>query len=167
MSRVGFIGLDVMSEGIIMAIYSTVTDTQVFLYPSDCSLVQKVARVYPCWTLDDFQSVSEEAEIIFLSTAFNDLTQVSQSLNLHGIHTVVSLNLSLSVQQLRLLFPRSNCVRMTMIALEDSSKTVTIFTDNNQRLQQFLCKAGLPFIAVSENQFNFILMLAVQNRARF
>lgn len=167
MSRVGFIGLDEMSEGIIMAIFSTVTDTQVFLYPSSCSLVQKVARVYPCWTLDDFQSVSEESEIIFLSTAFNDLTHVSQSLNLHGIHTVVSLNPNLSVQQLRLLFPRSNCVRMTTIALEDSSKTVTVYTDNNQRLQQFLCKAGLPFIAVSENQFNIILMLAVQNRAIF
>lgn len=167
MSRVGFIGLDELSEGIIRAIFSTVTETQVFLNPSDCSHVQKVARVYPCWTLDDFHSVSEESEIIFLSTAFNNLTQVSESLNLLSIHTVVSLNPNLSVQQLRLLFPRSDCVRMTMIALGDSSKTVTVFTDNNQRLQQFLCEAGLPFIAVSENHFNLILMLAVHSLARF
>lgn len=167
MSRVGFIGLDELSEGLIMAIYSALTETQVFLYPSDCSHVQKLARVYPCWTLNDFQSVSEESDIIFLSTAFNNLTQVSESLNLHSIHTVVSLNPNLSIQQLRLLFPRSDCVRMTMIALEDSSKTVTVFTDNNQQLQQFLCEAGLPFIAVSENHFNFILTLAVYNLARF
>lgn len=167
MNRIGFIGLDELSEGIIRAIFSTVTEMQVFLYPSDCSHVQKVARVYPCWTLDDCKSVSEESELVFLSTACNNLTQISENLHFNDNHTVVSLNPNLSVQQLRLLFPRSDCVRMTMIALEDSSKTVTVFTDNNQQLQQFLCEAGLQFIAVSENHFNLILMLAVHNLARF
>ena len=157
MNRLGFIGIDELSEGIIMAICRTAPEMQVFLYPSVCSHVQKLARVYPCWTLDDCLAVSEESEIIFLSKTLTDLVDVSKSLNLNSMHTVVSLNPALSVQQLRFVFPHSDCVRMTMINHEDGNKPVAVFTDNNQRLEHFLCKAGLPFIALSENQFNFII----------
>lgn len=152
MSRLGFLGLNEMSESMIRAIYRTVTEVQIFLYPSDSSHIQKLARVYPCWTLNDCQSVSDESEIIFISLTLIDLTDVSKSLNLHSTHTVVSLNPDISVQQLRLFFPRKDCIRM-IIEQEENSKPVVVISGRSKRLEHLLYEAGFLY-RTSEIQSN-------------
>ncbi|RRZ89342.1 hypothetical protein [Erwinia sp. 198] len=159
MSRTGFIGLNGLSESIITAIFRTVPEMQVFLYPFDCDRVQKLATAYPCWTLDDCQSVSDESEIIILSTPLIDLDSIAKSMKLRNTHTVVSLIPDASVQQLRLFFPHADCVRMTMISHGKNIKPMMILTGNNQKLEHFLCQAEFLFTAISENQFNLILTL--------
>ncbi|MER5029633.1 hypothetical protein [Pantoea anthophila] len=110
MRRIGFIGLNALSESIIMAIFRAMPEMQVFLYPSDCSRVQKLTTAYPCWTLDDCKSLSEETEIIILSPSHCNLNSISQSLHLRSVHTVVSLIPEISVQQLRILFRHPDAV---------------------------------------------------------
>lgn len=160
MCRIGFIGLNELSESIIMAIFRAMPETQVFLYPSDCRHVQKLATAYPCWTLDDCQSLSEEAEIIILSPSRYNLNSLSQSLHLRSVHTVVSLIPDISVQQLRLFFRHPDCVRMLMITQSEKNKTMVVLTEHNYYLEHFFGQAGFLPVAISEKQFNFIRRLA-------
>ncbi|WP_312631093.1 hypothetical protein [Pantoea piersonii] len=160
MRRIGFIGLNALSESIIMAIFRAMPEMQVFLYPFGCSRVQKLATAYPCWTLDDCQSLSEEIEIIILSPSHCNLNSISQSLHLRSVHTVVSLIPDISVQQLRFFFRHPDCIRMSMITHSEKNKPIVALTEHNHHLEHFLWQTGFLPVATSENQFNFILRLA-------
>ncbi|MDH2067142.1 NADP oxidoreductase [Pantoea sp. GD03673] len=159
MRRIGFIGLNALSESIVMAIFRAMPETQVFLYPSDCSRVQKLATAYPCWTLDDSQSVSDEAEIIILSPCRYDLSLISQSLYLRSVHTLVSLIPEISVQQLRILFRHPDCVRMAMLIQAENINPVVVLTDHAHHLEHLLWQTGLLTVTTSESQFDFMLRL--------
>ncbi|WP_105635271.1 hypothetical protein [Cronobacter dublinensis] len=155
MKRIGFLGLNKLSESIVKAIYRTVPETQVFLYPSDCSNVQKLAKAYPCWTLNDCQSVSEESEIIIFSTPLCDLKAFSEKLKFCNVRTLVSLSPEVSIKQLRLLFPYSDCVRMAIISREENDSPIAVLTGNNPEVERFLCQIEFGYIIKDENDINF------------
>lgn len=134
-------------------------ETQVFLYPSDCSHVQNLATAYPCWILDDCQSVSDEAEVIILSPCRYDLSLISQSLCLRSVHTLVSLIPEISVQQLRILFRHPDCVRMAMLIQAENINPVAVLTDHAHHLEHFLWQSGLLTVTTRESQFDFMLGL--------
>jgi len=159
MRRIGFIGLNALSESIIMAIFRTMPEMQVFLYPSGCSRVQKLATAFPCWTLDDCQSLSEETEIIILSPSHCNLNSISQSLRLRSVHTVISLIPEISVQQLRFLFRHPDCVRMAMLIQAINNKPIVALTDHDHRLEHFLRQTGFLTVTTNETEFNFMLRL--------
>lgn len=135
MNRIGFLGLNEISESIVKEIYRNAPDTQVFIYPANCSRVQKLATEYPCWTLDDSQSVIEEAEIVILSEFHSELNIIYESLKLHSMHTLVSLVLDISINDLRVFFRHSDCVRMQIVNHEDNLKFIVIITDTNKKFQ--------------------------------
>lgn len=159
MCRIGFIGLNSLSESIIMAIFRAMPETQVFLYPSDCSRVQKLATAFSCWSLDDYQSVSEEAEIIILSPCRCDLSLIFQSLHLTSFHTVISLIPEISVQHLRLFLRHPDCVRMAMMTQVENIKPRLVLTDHKHHLDDFLWRAGFLTVTTSEVQLDFMLQL--------
>lgn len=157
MNRIGFIGLNAFSESIITAIYRSLPETQVFLYPSGCSHVQKMAKDYPCRTLDDCESVANEAEIVFLSMPVCQMEASSDWKKPRNVYVMASLVPDLSLQQLRLNFHYETCIRVAIINCEENTKPIAILTGSSQHLQRFFEQAGFYVMSAEEHQFNFII----------
>ncbi|MDS7878147.1 hypothetical protein [Klebsiella pasteurii] len=57
MKRIGVLGVDALSEKLIAGFFQAETGAQVFLSPANSERAQRLAREFPCWTLDNHQAV--------------------------------------------------------------------------------------------------------------
>ncbi|MFP8579721.1 hypothetical protein ACLH17_25070 [Klebsiella pasteurii] len=62
MKRTGVLGVDALSEKLIAGFFQAETGAQVFLSPANSERAQRLAREFPCWTLDNHQAVLDEAD---------------------------------------------------------------------------------------------------------
>ncbi|CAI0788547.1 TPA: NAD(P)-binding domain-containing protein [Serratia fonticola] len=69
MKRIGILGVDAVNEELIRGLFQAAPDALVFLWPGNSERAQKLAREFPCWTMDNQQSVIDEADIIIISVA--------------------------------------------------------------------------------------------------
>lgn len=56
MKRIGVLGVDALSEKLIAGFFQAETGAQVFLSPANSERAQRLARKFPCWTLDNHQA---------------------------------------------------------------------------------------------------------------
>lgn len=56
MKRIGILGDDMLTEKLVSGLFQAVPDAQVFLSPGNSERAQRLAREYPCWTLDNHQA---------------------------------------------------------------------------------------------------------------
>ncbi len=69
MKRIGILGVDAVNEELIRGLFQAAPGALVFLWPGNSERAQKLAREFPCWTMDNQQSVIDEADIIIISVA--------------------------------------------------------------------------------------------------
>ncbi|WP_047606255.1 NAD(P)-binding domain-containing protein [Rahnella aquatilis] len=67
MKRIGILGIDALAEKWVRGLLQAVPDAQVFLSPGNSERAQRLAREFPCWTLDNHQAVIDEVDIIIIS----------------------------------------------------------------------------------------------------
>ncbi|WP_413722571.1 NAD(P)-binding domain-containing protein [Sodalis sp. RH23] len=156
MSRIGILGVDALSEKIITALFLAVPDLQVFLSPGNGERAQRLARAFPCWTLDDHQAVTDEVEIIILSVAPHALADMAKQLKMRSTQTLISLVPDVSCQTLRILFRHSDCVRIKLAYGLDIDKPIVLLTNASEKTQRFCSLLGQACVMTTDAEFDFL-----------
>lgn len=91
MKRIGILGVNALSEKMVRGLFQAVPDVQVFLSPGNSERAQKLAREYPCWTLDNHQAVIDEVDVIIIDVYPSDLEELANCVRLRSSQTLVWL----------------------------------------------------------------------------
>lgn len=156
MKRIGFLGVDTLTESLVKLLFKAVPDTQIFISPGSGEPAQKLAKEYPCWTQDSHQAVVDEAGIFFINIDRHALNRLSSGIKLAPGKTLISLVPGVQIRELQEMFNHANCVRFLFVNVNDSSKAVVILTAATAQITDLFSLLGSVSVLSRESDFNMI-----------
>ena len=140
MKRIGVLGVDALSEKLIAGFFQAETGAQVFLSPANSERAQRLARKFPCWTLDNHQAVIDEADVIIISVNPDTLNELARGVRLRDSHT--------------LIFQPANCVRLRLAYSDGINQSAVILTAADEEIQRLFASLGPLLVAADESDFD-------------
>lgn len=84
MKRTGILEVDALTEKLVRGLFLAAPDAQVFLVPGNNERARNLAGEYPCWTLDTYQDVIDEADVIVTGGERHALHGIARQVQLHS-----------------------------------------------------------------------------------
>lgn len=158
MKRIGIVEVDTRTELLVRVIFKAMPDAQVFLSIGSGETAQRLAREYPCWTLDSHQAVVDEADIIFTNTNRHALVELARCIRLRRTQTLISLAAGIQLRELQQLFNHADCVRLLLATVNESGEPTAILTTVNEEIINLFSLSGSVSMISNESDFNMIEM---------
>ncbi|MDP9770682.1 hypothetical protein FJP64_21875 [Kosakonia cowanii] len=92
MTRIGILELNEPTEAFLSALFSIAPDAQVFLTHTDAEQANFLARKFPCWILNDTQSVVDESDIILTTLSRNSTDNIGSDIKYRATQLVLLLD---------------------------------------------------------------------------
>lgn len=154
MKRIGVLGVDALSEKLIAGFFQAETGAQVFLSSANSERAQRLARKFPCWTLDNHQAVIDEADVIIISVNPDTLNELARGVRLRDSHTLISLVPGIQSRTLREIFQPANCVRLRLAYSDGINQSAVILTAADEEIQRLFASLGPLLVAADESDFD-------------
>lgn len=154
MKRIGILGVDALTEKLIAGFFHAIPDAQVFLSPANSERAQRLAREFPCWTLDNHQAVIDEVDVIIISVAPDNLNELARGVQLRNSQTLISLVPGIQSRTLRVMFQHSDCIRLQLAYSDVINKFAVILTSANEDIQSLFSPFGPLLVLAEESDFD-------------
>ena len=152
MKRTGILEVDALTEKLVRGLFLATPDAQVFLVPGNNERARNLAGEYPCWTLDTYQDVIDEADVI--GGDRHALHDIARQVQLHSTQTLVSLVPGLSVAYLQKLFGHPGCVRLMLTFAAEINQSSVILTEADKEIQTLFSLLGRLTVLSDESDFD-------------
>lgn len=154
MKRTGILEVDALTEKLVRGLFLAAPDAQVFLVSGNNERARKLERESPCWTLDTYQDVINEADVIITGVDRHVLDKIANQVQLRSTQTLVSLVPGLPSQSLRKLFRHTDCVRLMLTFAAEINKSSVILTAADQEVQRLFSLLGPLTVLPDESDFD-------------
>ncbi len=128
-------------------------DAQVFLVSGNNERTRKLGREFPCWTLDSYQDVINETDVIITGVDRHALDEIANQVQLRSAQTLVSLP-GLPSQSLRKLFRHTDCIRLMFSFAAEINKSSVLLTGADQEVQRLFSLLGPLTLLPDELDFD-------------
>lgn len=154
MKRIGILEVDALTEKLVRGLFLAAPDAQVFLVSGNNERARKLGREFPCWTLDSYQDVINETDVIITGVDRHALDEMANQVQLRSAQTLVSLVPGLPSQSLRKLFRHTDCVRLMFSFAAEINKSSVILTGADQEVQRLFSLLGPLTVLPDEPDFD-------------
>lgn len=154
MKRTGILDVDVLTEKLVRGLFLATPDAQVFLLSGNNERARKLEREYPCWTLDTYQDVIDEADVIITGVDRHALDEIANKVQLRSTQTLVSLVPGLPTPYLQTLFRHNDCVRLMLTLAAEINKSSVLLTPADQEVQRLFSLLGPLTVLPDESDFD-------------
>ncbi|CAK6466287.1 Pyrroline-5-carboxylate reductase (plasmid) [Klebsiella pneumoniae] len=154
MKRTGILEVDALTEKLVRGLFLAAPDAQVFLVPGNNERARNLAGEYPCWTLDTYQDLIDEADVIITGGERHALHGIAGQVQLHSTQTLVSLVPGLSVAYLQKLFGHPECVRLMLTFAAEINQASVILTEADKEIQALFSLLGRLTVLSDESDFD-------------
>ncbi|UWS43269.1 pyrroline-5-carboxylate reductase [Klebsiella variicola] len=154
MKRTGILEVDALTEKLVRGLFLAAPDAQVFLVPGNNERARNLAGEYPCWTLDTYQDLIDEADVIITGGERHALHGIAGQVQLHSTQTLVSLVPGLSIAYLQKLFGHPVCVRLMLTFAAEINQSSVILTEADKEIQTLFSLLGRLTVLSDESDFD-------------
>ncbi|AHY08351.1 NAD(P)-binding domain-containing protein [Serratia plymuthica] len=163
MKRMGILDVDELTEKLVRGMFLAVPEAQVFLVSGNNERVRKLERELPCWTLDHYQDVVDEADVIITGVGRHALNEIASQVQLRSSQTLVSLVPGMGSQSLRDLFRHTDCVRLMLTFAAEINKSSVILTAADEEIQDLFSRLGQLTVLPNESDFDLATVSLCMN----
>lgn len=154
MKRTGILEVDALTEKLVRGLFLAAPDAQVFLVSGNNERARNLAGEYPCWTLDTYQDLIDEADVIITGGERHALHGIAGQVQLHSTQTLVSLVPGLSITYLQKLFGHPVCVRLMLTFAAEINQSSVILTEADKGIQTLFSLLGRLTVLSDESDFD-------------
>lgn len=163
MKRMGILDVDELTEKLVRGMFLTVPEAQVFLVSGNNERARRLERELPCWTLDNYQDVVDEVDVIITGVDRHALNDIANQVQLRSSQTLVSLAPGIHTQRLRDLFRHVDCVRLMLTFAAEINKSSVILTAADEELQGLFSRLGQLTVLPNESDFDLATVSLCMN----
>ena len=154
MKRIGILDVDALTEKLVRGLFRAVPDSQIFLFCGNNERARKLSVDLPCWTLDSYQDVVDEADVIILGGEDHYLRKIAPKIQLRCPQTLISLVPAISTQKLRDLFRHTDCVRLMLAFAAEINQSSVLLTAADNDIQALFNRLGQLTVFTDEAEFD-------------
>ncbi|MEE4407343.1 MULTISPECIES: NAD(P)-binding domain-containing protein [unclassified Serratia (in: enterobacteria)] len=163
MKRVGILDVDELTEKLVRGIFLAVPEAQVFLVSGNNERARRLERALPCWTLDHYQDVVDEADVIITGVDCHAMNEIANQVQLRSSQTLVSLVPGVNSQRLRDLFGHADCVRLMLTFAAEINQSNVILTAADKEVQDLFSRLGQLTVLPDESDFDLATVSLCMN----
>ncbi|MGB8663259.1 MAG: NAD(P)-binding domain-containing protein, partial [Serratia inhibens] len=164
MKRVGILDVDELTEKLVRGIFLAVPEAQVFLVSGNNERARRLEREFPCWTLDHYQDVVNEADVIITGVGCHTMNEIANQVQLRSSQTLVSLVPGVHSQSLQDLFRHADCVRLMLTFAAEINRSNVILTAADKEIQDLFSRLGQLTVLPDESDFDLATVSLCMNR---
>lgn len=120
-------------------------------------------RELPCWTLDNYQDVIDEVDVIITGVDCQAMNEIANQVQLRSAQTLVSLVPGVHSQSLRDLFRHADCVRAMLTFAAEINKSSVILTTADKEVQDLFSLLGQLTLLPDESDFDLATVSLCMN----
>lgn len=163
MKRVGILDVDGLTEKLVRGIFLALPEAQVFLVSGNNERARRLERELPCWTLDNYQDVIDEVDVIITGVDQHALNAIARQVQLRSSQTLVSLVPEIHTQSLRDLFRHADCVRLLLTCAAEINKSNLILTAADEEIQGLFSLLGQLTVLPNDSDFDLATVSLCMN----
>ena len=163
MKRIGILDVNVVTEKLVRGLFLAIPDVQLFISPGFSETAQALASEFPCWTMDTNQGVIDEAEIIIINSAADELKNLAETIQLKNHHTIVSLIPGIQTRTLCEQFKHPRCIRLMITNAVEINKSAVFITAASDETLELFSMLGQLIVFTRESDFNIAAVSLCMN----
>lgn len=163
MKRMGILDVDDLTEKLVRGMFLAVPEAQIFLVSGNNERARRLERELPCWTLDHYQDVVDEADVIITGVDCHAMNEIANQVQLRSSQTLVSLVPGVHSQSLRDLFRHADCVRLMLTFAAEINQSNVILTAADKEIQDLFSRLGQLTVLPDESDFDLATVSLCMN----